>query len=82
MATKDLNTFIANAARFFPETEWKITVDDMTIKSANILDALKRLPLDPNKTVKFDAGYANTFPNTFPVTDFSNVKPSDEQRAK
>lgn len=80
VATKDLNTFIANAERFFPDNEWKITSGDMTIKTKNLIDAIKRLPNTDKFT--FESGYADTFRNVFPTPDFSNVKISDEQRAQ
>lgn len=82
VSRKDLNTFIANAEQFFPDVEWKVTCGDMTIKTKNLIDAIKRLSIGVDDTLLFESGHANTFLNVFPLADFSNVKISDEQREK
>ena len=81
-SVKDLPTFLANAERFFPNVEWKVTSEDMTIKTKNLIDAIKRLPINDNQTLTFESGYADPFKHVFPSPNFTDVKITEEQRAQ
>lgn len=81
---EELETFIENAQRYFPNLEWKITLNDMTISSKDVVSAISRLKPSAGDVIKFDTGRIwdqLSFVNALPKVDFSLIKVSDEDRA-
>lgn len=83
--TKDVPQFIVNANRYFPNTEWSITYQDLTIKTSDLMYGVGRLQPKTGDVVIFDTGRIwrdESFVRSIPNVDFERISVTDEQRAK
>lgn len=82
---EDLSRFILNAKTYFPNIEWEITLDDLTIRNRDIDSAVKRLNPNPGDIVLFDTGRiweGLSFVNVIPEIKFQPYSVSDTFREK
>ena len=78
---ENLKLFIENAQRYFPNFEWDISLNDMTISSKDIATSIIRLNAKEGDTIKFDTGRTwnqLSFVNALPKVDFSSINISEE----
>ena len=78
---EDLSIFIENAQRYFPNFEWEITLNDMTISNTDIAKSVLRLQAKEGDKIKFDTGRTwnqLSFVNALPKVDFSTFHVSEE----
>lgn len=83
--TKDIPQFIVNASRYFPNTEWSITYQDLTIKTTDLMYGVGRLQPKADDVLIFDTGRIwrdGSFKRSIPKVDFERISVTDEQRAK
>jgi hypothetical protein len=53
---KDLDNFITNANRYFPDIKWSVTCGDMTLSTSDLQSAIKRLAPSDDDIIVFETG--------------------------